>query len=180
MAAATHVVLLRAVNVGGKNRLPMKALADLLGEVGCGGVRTYIQSGNAVLTAIAAVARRLSERLAAALLAEHGLRVPVVVRSAAELREVVRRNPFPQAVESERLFVAFLSEAPAPAAVKALDPDRSPPDTFEVRGREVYLWLKSGVAGTRLGTDYLDRTLGVVSTIRNWRTVVTLLEMLDG
>jgi uncharacterized protein (DUF1697 family) len=179
-AAATHVVLLRGVNVGGRNRLTMEALARLLEAAGGRGVRTYVQSGNAVFSAGAAVARRVPAELARRLEEALGLQVPVVVRAAEELRELVRRNPFPQgAADPRRLHVAFLAEAPSPAAARALDPARSPPDAFAVRGREVYLWLPNGVAGTRLTNDYLDRTLGTVSTIRSWRTVLALEGLLD-
>jgi len=175
--AATHVVLLRGVNVGGRNRLTMAALAQLLEAAGGAGVRTYVQSGNAVLSAGAAEARRLPAELARRLEVALGLKVRVVLRTADELREVVRRNPFPEvAREPKRLHVAFLDEPPSPAAARALDPARSPPDAVVLRGRELYLWLPTGTAGTT--NDYLDRTLGAVSTIRNWRTVLALEALL--
>lgn len=178
--AATHVVLLRGVNVGGKNRLPMATLTGLLEAAGGQGVATYLQSGNAVLAVTAAVARRLPAEVERRIEAALGLRVPVVVRTVEEFREVVRRNPFPGAARTPRHHhVAFLAGAPSAAAVAALDPARSPPDAFEVQGREVYLSLPNGAAGTRLTNDYLDRTLGTVSTLRNWRTVLALAALLE-
>lgn len=91
------------------------------------------------------------------------------------------RHPFSEgAVEPRLLHVAFLADAPEAAAVKALDPLRSPPDRFVVRGREVYLWFPNGSARSRLTTDYLDRTLGTTSTWRNWRTVQELTALLAG
>lgn len=180
-AAATHVVLLRGVNVGGKNRLPMKELVALLQAAGGEEVRTYIQSGNAVLKASAAVARRLPADLEGRIEARLGLRVPVILRTAQELHRVAARHPFSEgAVEPRLLHVAFLADAPEAAAVKALDPLRSPPDRFVVRGREVYLWFPNGSARSRLTTDYLDRTLGTTSTWRNWRTVRELAALLAG
>jgi uncharacterized protein (DUF1697 family) len=178
-AAASHVVLLRGVNVGGKNRLSMKELEALLQAVGCEAVRTYIQSGNAVLRASPAVARRLPEVLSARLEARFGLTVPVIVRTAEALREVARRHPLSSpGVEPRLLHVAFLSGEPTSAAVKALDPERSPPDRFEVRRREVYLSFPNGSARSRFTVDYLDRTLGTTSTWRNWRTVQELVARL--
>jgi uncharacterized protein (DUF1697 family) len=175
------VALLRGLNVGGRNVLPMEELKGLFADAGCADVRTYIQSGNVLFTATAALARRLPRLLSEAIATGFGHQVPVVVRSADELREVATRNPFPEAAAApKRLHVAFLAEAPTPAAVKALDPARSPPDAFVVRGREVYLSLPNGVAGTRLTNDYLDRTLATVSTLRNWRTVKELVALLDG
>lgn len=178
--AATHVALLRGINVGGHRLLPMKELTGLFADAGCGDVRTYIQSGNVLFRAPASLAARLPRVISEAIAAGFGHQVPVVVRTAEELHEVVRRNPFPEAAAPRQLHVAFLAEAPGAAAVRALDPGRSPPDAFLVRGREVYLSLVNGVAGTRFTNDYLDRALGTVSTLRNWRTVEALVALLDG
>jgi uncharacterized protein (DUF1697 family) len=174
------VALLRGINVGGHRLLPMRELVGLFADAGCGDVRTYIQSGNVLFSAPASLAARLPRVISEAIVAGFGHQVPVVVRSAEELHEVVRRNPFPRAAGPKQLHVAFLAEAPGAAALRALDPGRSPPDEFAVRGRDVYLSLPNGVAGTRFTNDYLDRTLGTVSTLRNWRTVEALVALLDG
>jgi uncharacterized protein (DUF1697 family) len=180
-AGATHVVLLRGVNVAGKNVLPMAELTQLLERAGCRDVRTYIQSGNAVFGASAAVAAGLAARLSAAIEAHHGLRVPVVVRTVAELRAAAAQNPYlAEGEDTKRLNVAFLQQAATASAGKALDPKRSPPDRFTLRGRELYLCLPNGVGKTRYTSDYLDRTLGTVCTIRNWNTVLALCELADG
>ena len=180
-AAVTHVALLRGINVGGKNLLPMTELAALFEAAGCAGVRTFIQSGNVLLAAPAAVARRLPERIGSLIEERHGLRVPVVLRTAAELRRVAAGHPLSQAGADPRfLHVAFLAAAPDRAAVARLDPARSPPDAFAVVGRDVYLSLPNGAGRTRLTNDYLDRTLGTTSTLRNWNTVRKLAEIVGG
>jgi uncharacterized protein (DUF1697 family) len=76
--------------------------------------------------------------------------------------------------------VMFLADLPSPVSVDNLDPDRSPPDTFVVRGREVYLQLPDGVARTKLTNGYFDSKLATTSTGRNWRTVTKLLELMEG
>jgi uncharacterized protein (DUF1697 family) len=180
-ATATHVVLLRGINVAGKNMLPMAELTRLLEQVGCRDVRTYIQSGNAVCSASAPVARSLATKLSAAIEARHGLRVPVVVRTVAELRVAAKANPFlAEGEDLKRLNVAFLQQPATAGAGKALDPGRSPPDRFTLRGRELYLCLPNGVGKTKYTSDYLDRTLGTVCTIRNWNTVLALCELAEG
>ena len=88
------VALLRGINVGGKNRIAMSDLADVFASAGCGEVRTYIQSGNVLFTASPALLGRVPERVSREIAARFGLRVPVVVRTADELRECVRRNPY--------------------------------------------------------------------------------------
>jgi len=173
-----HVALLRGINVGGKHPVPMPELAALFAGAGCGDVRTYIQSGNVIFRADAALAARLPALAAEAIRERFGFPVPVVLRRADELAAAAAANPFlAEGAEPKALHVAFLADAPAPAAVAGLEPDRSPPDRFLVVGREVYLHCPNGVARTRLTTAWLDSRLATVSTLRNWRTVLTLARM---
>lgn len=165
-----HVLLLRGVNVGGRNRLAMRDLVAVVEAAGGRGARTYIQSGNVVCALDPAAAADVAREVEAAITARHGVRSPVVVRSRSSWEEVLRAEAFPGADEAT-LHVAFLAEAPAAERAARLDPDRSPGDRFVLRGREVFLHLPNGVAGTRLTNDWLDRALGTVSTVRNWRTV---------
>ncbi len=174
-----HVALLRGVNVGGKNLLSMKVLAEIFAASGCTDVKTHLQSGNVVLRARAATARRLPAAVSAAIEARTGLSVRVVQRTADELLEVARAHPLAKKGDDPRtLHVAFLAAVPAPAAAAALDPSRSPGDTFLVRGREVFLRLPGGVGKSKLTNDYLDRTLGTFSTVRGWNTVQALAALL--
>lgn len=172
---ARHIALLRGINVGGKNKLPMKTLRALLEGLGCADVATYIQSGNAVFDGSATLAKALPEKLAQAIDRELGLSVPVVLRSAAQWHEVAAGYPFD--AEDDAVHVAFLADKPTAARVRGLDPDRSPGDSFEVVGREVFLHCPNGVARSKLTNAWLDRALGTVSTSRNWRTVQKLAEM---
>lgn len=168
-----HIVLLRGINVGGKNLLPMKELARLCTALGASNVRTFIQSGNVALDI--AHAATLAHDLQQAICHEFSLTVPVVLRTAAELAEVLAHNPWPER-DLNWLSVAFLAGTPTPAQVAALDPERSPPDVFQVRGREVYLHTPNGLGRTKLTNAWLDSKLGTVSTVRNWRTVQTLVD----
>jgi len=173
-----YVALLRGINVGGKNKLPMKDLAAMFSAAGCASVETYIQSGNVVFEAHPAVAERLPATIAGTILERWRYRVPVVVRTADEVKDVARGNPFVAAGQSpDALHVVFLADKPRPAGVASLDVRRSPPDEFAVRGREIYLRLPNGVARSKFTNAYFDSTLGTTSTVRNWRTVLKLVEM---
>jgi len=176
-----YVALLRGINVGGKHLLPMRDLVPLFGEAGCSDARAYIQSGNVVFHARPALARRVPALIGKAVEDRFGLRVPVVVRNADELRAVTKGNPFLKGgADIATLHVAFLADSPSAAAVAALDPDRSPPDRFAVRGREIYLQYPNGAARTKLTNQYFDSRLSTTSTARNWRTVLKLLELAGG
>ena len=176
-----YVALLRGINVGGGNRLLKRELVAIFEAAGCTDIRTYIQSGNVVFGATSALAERLSVRISAAIAVSHGYQVPVVVRTAADFARIVHSNPFLAAgTDPAKLHVGFLAATPEPARVATLDPDRSPPDAFAVRGCEVYLHFPNGVARSKLTNVYFDRTLGTVCTIRNWRTVCKLHQMASG
>ena len=173
-----HVALLRGINVGGKNILPMKDLAAMFVAAGCRDVTTYIQSGNVVFSAAAGTLKKMPATIAAKVADDFGYRVPVIVRSHEELSIVIRRNPFlnPEAYQ-KILHVAFLADAPGAEAISKLDPDRSPPDRFAVIGRDVFLHLPNGGGNTKLTNAWLDSKLSTVSTVRNWATILKLHEM---
>ncbi len=173
-----HVALLRGINLG-KRRLPMKDLTRIFEVAGCAEVRTYIQSGNVVYRAGAALARRIPGLVEAAIAERFGFDAPVVIRTAAEMAAILRANPYPDQAEAnpKSVHVGFLRDEPPVRAVAALDPDRSPPDTFVVDGCEIYFHFPNGMAKSKLTNPWFDSRLGTVSTMRNWRTVTTLEEM---
>jgi uncharacterized protein (DUF1697 family) len=177
---SSYVALLRGVNVGGKNKLPMKDLAELFVAAGCRDVRTYIQSGNVVFRTGTGVAAKISRVIAAGITDRFGFKSPVVLRSADEMKAVVAENPFlANGGSDDGLHVMFLADHPAADSVTALDPRRSPGDTFIVRGRDIYMHLPNGAGVSKLTNAYFDSKLATVSTGRNWRTVTTLLEMMN-
>ena len=156
----------------------MKDLAAMFTAAGCGSVSTYIQSGNVVFEAAAPLTRRIPSLIESAISESFGYRVPVVVRAGAELTKIARGNPFLRAgADPGTLHVAFLADAPAAPRLKTLDPGRSAPDAYAVRGREIYLHCPNGFARTGLTNAYFDSKLGTTSTVRNWKTVEALLEL---
>jgi uncharacterized protein (DUF1697 family) len=179
VTAGTFVALLRGINLGGKNRLPMKDLVAIFERAGCVEVRHYIQSGNVVFGAKAELRTKIAGLVAQAIERHHGLKVPVVVRTAAEMRAVVGGNPYLDAdvADAKKLHVMFLADRPSKERAATLDPRRSPGDAFELRGRDVYLCLPNGVARTKLTNAYFDAALRTTSTGRNWNTVLKLAEM---
>ena len=174
-----YVALLRGVNVGGKNRLPMADLRDIFTAAGCAAVQTYIQSGNVVFEAGQDLAERVPEIVTRAIRRRFGYETAVVMRSREELRRVVASNPFDTSGDPRFLHVAFLEDTPGAEAVSRLDPQRSPPDAFAVRGHNVHLHYPNGVARSKLTNEYLAAQLQTASTMRNWRTVLSLLKMVD-
>jgi uncharacterized protein (DUF1697 family) len=174
----THVALLRGINVGGKKKLPMKDLVAMFERAGCTHVRNYIQSGNVVFEAGADLAGRIDGLIRAEIERRFGHRVPLVMRTAGEMAKVARGNPLLLAgADVDALHVMFLADLPGKKESARLDASRSPPDTFVVMGREIFLSCPNGVARSKLTNAYFDGALGTTSTGRNWRTVLKLAEM---
>jgi uncharacterized protein (DUF1697 family) len=174
----THLALLRGINVGGKNALPMKELAQMFSDAGCTNVRTFIQSGNVIFEAPGG-APKLGELVTAKIEKKFGYRVPIVVRTSEQLLKTIRGNPFLKAgVDEKWLHVYFLADSPSARAIAGLDPARSAPDVFHARGQEVYLHLPNGMARTKLTNAYFDSKLSTICTARNWATVLKLSEMM--
>ena len=157
----------------------MADLRDIFAAAGCTAVQTYIQSGNVVFEAARDLAERVHEIVTETIHRRFGYETAVVLRSSEELRQVVSSNPFDTSGDPRFLQMAFLEDTPGAEAVSRLDPDRSPPDAFAVRGRNVHLHYPNGVARSKLTNEYLAAQLQTASTMRNWRTVLKLLEMVD-
>lgn len=169
-----YAALLRGINVGGNNKVPMPRLKALFEELGHADVVTYIQSGNVVFRAKRADAGAIERRITEVF----GFDMAVVLRTGAELAAAASGNPFlVRGAETKPLYVVFLDRKPSAGAVAELDPDRSPGDRFSVNGREVYLDLATGAGRTKLNLDYLERRLKVKGTARNWNTVLKLVEL---
>jgi uncharacterized protein (DUF1697 family) len=177
----TQVALLRGINVGGKNKLPMKDLAAMFAVAGCSDVRHFIQSGNILFRAAPRVSANLPDVIAKAIKIKFGFGAPVLLRTIEEMEAVVARNPyFTKDVDENLLYVMFLAAQPDDAGIASLDPNRSQPDLYQVHGKEIFMHLTTGAAKTKLTNDYFDRRLATTSTSRNWRTVNKLLELMKG
>lgn len=172
-----YTALLRAVNVGGR-KVPMKELKAVFEEQGHREVVTYIQSGNVVFDGTGTAAA-LAKDLSSAIEDAFGLQTPVVLRSRAQLEQVIATNPYVSSkIEGNKLHVVFLGAKPTAKAIKTLDPDRSPPDEFTVIGREIYILAPNGVGNSKLTIDWFEKRLGTVGTNRNWNTVNKLLSLM--
>lgn len=158
----------------------MPELRELLTSEGFEDVRTYVQSGNVVLTtgrspsAVGAQSEQLfAERF--------GFDVDVIVRTADELAEVVARNPLGDVADDPKRYqVSFLESEPDPEVVARIASAAAESERLVAIGRELYAWHPGGVARSKLWAKLAGTGLGVRATARNWTTVETLLEMARG
>ena len=174
---ARHIVLLRGINIGSRNRIAMPELRKVLEAAGFDDVRTYVQSGNVVLSSgrSAAEVERACERQ---IEQSFGLDIDVVARTRAQVANVVERNPLAKvATDPKRYQVSFLSGKPAADVMRKLEEAAAEQERVVLAGREIYAWHPEGIGRSRLWTLLAGRGLGVTATARNWTTVSKLLEL---
>jgi uncharacterized protein (DUF1697 family) len=172
-----QVVLLRGVNVGGRNRLAMPALRAALEHAGMEDVTTYVQSGNVVLDS-AAKPDALARACEAVIAERFGLQVAAVARTRAELAAVVAHDPLGGVAESEKLYqVTFCAKAPDEQALAKVAERAVEGERIVARGREIYAWFPHGVGRSKLAAQLGRQDLGGVATARNWTTVTRLLAL---
>ena len=173
-----YIALLRGVNVGGNNKLPMKALAALCEAHGCLAVQTYIQSGNVVFRAGAKAAGGFSAALRARIKEDFGFETTLILRTAGELKAVTESNPFLKTgVDTKFLHVMFLAEKPNLVDVVKLNPVCDRDEAFSLQGREIFLYLPYGGGRSKMASYGYDKVLRTACSTRNWQTVTKLLAL---
>lgn len=172
------IALLRGINVGGNNRIPMSDLRTLCGELGWSDVQTYIQSGNIVFSA-SGKPGALETKLQRAIESHFGFSIPIIIRSAAEWPTYIKSNPFLDACKKEpHLVMLCLSKtSPKPDAAKNLLERAASGERIIQIGDALWIHFAGGVARSKLSPAVLDRMAGSPVTARNWLTVLKLQDM---
>lgn len=171
---SAYVILLRGINVGGHNKLPMQDLRETLEALGYESVQTYIQSGNVVLTA---GSEPDAESIASAIDKQFGFMPRVLVISAERFQAIARENPYKdEDLDGKFLHVWFLA-GKAAADTSGLEAHKGQTERFTLRKEAFYLSAPDGIARSKLAGD-AERLLGVEATGRNLNTVRKLLDML--
>jgi uncharacterized protein (DUF1697 family) len=169
-----HVALLRGINVGGRNAVPMKTLAACVADGGYADVATYIQSGNVVFR-MAGSRKAAATAIEDAIAAGTGHAVPVIMRTGKELRAVIEGNPYPE-LEGPKLHVFFV-DGKASTVVRDIDAEAFAPEAFTIATNEIYLALPNGMGRAKLPSKLLKPKPPAPVTARNWNTVRKLDEM---
>ncbi|GAB6990016.1 DUF1697 domain-containing protein [Paenibacillus pini] len=179
-----YIALLRGINVGGKNMIKMVELKRILGEMGLNRVQTYIQSGN-VLFESNEDEEQLRIRIEREIEVNFGFPVPVILRTADELRSIAASCPFTQqeiseaeaASETESLYVSIMLEEPTLDKIERLAVYRNENENYRNNGREIYFLFRNSVRNSKLATHM--HKLDVPATVRNWKTIRKLVTLVD-
>lgn len=173
----TYIALLRGINVGGRNILPMKDLVKILEDLGCTQVKTYIQSGNVVFNTENNNRDSLAEKISMSIEEQFKFKPKVLLLEAVKLEAAIKNNPFPTE-DGKALHFSFLESIPESPDLDALTSLKTDSEEFKLHEHIFYLYAPDGIGRSKLAAK-VEQKLGVELTARNWNTVSKLSEMLN-
>ena len=190
---ASHVALLRGINVGGRNKVPMADLREVVASLGHTGVTTYIQSGNVLFSSAETDTAKLAAALEAAIAERFGIWASVVVLSRAELAAVLAGNPYPDEPNPRLVHVVFLNAEPPGdllariSAAEGAAAAKGSRDTVQAAGQVLFLHTPDGFGTSELGQAVFKiitppakgKKHSLAATARNWATATKLLSLCD-
>ena len=170
----TYIIILRGINVSGKNKLPMADLRELLNDLGLQNVQTYIQSGNIILDAEetkSIVCKKIKEGINS----KFGYDVPVLARTVEEWKKAIDENPYANREDDKKMYFTFLGAIPKE---KTIAVNKAAGDEYTIVNDTVYLYCEGGYGKTKLSNNLFERKLKVTATTRNYKTTMKLMEMI--
>ena len=176
---AVIVSMLRGVNVGGHNKIKMDALRALYESLKLRDAKTYLQSGNVIFRTEERDLPRLTKRIEDGIERKFRFRPDVILRTAAEMREVIAKNPFAKrhGMEPSKLLVSFLASDPGEEARERVRQMKCAPEELRIEGRELYIYFPNGIGRSKLSPGALEKALKTAGTGRNWNSVTNMLEI---
>ncbi len=175
------VSLFRGINVGGHQAIRMDELKDLHESLGLKDVVTYIQSGNVVFTSDDADLAQLPRQIEDGFAQKFGFHVKVIVRTSAELRDIIANNPFQNQPmkEPKWVVVLFLATRPDSTALADLQKTYVGPEELYLIGQELYIYYPNGIGRSKLSLTLIEKKLKTIGTGRNWNTILQLQKLIQ-
>lgn len=172
----TYIAFLRGINVGGNRKLPMADLRAFAQGLGLKIVQTLLQSGNLVFTSSVKSSAALEKTLEAETKKHFALDIDFMVRSAAQLNEVIARNPMPDQAKNDpsHLLIMFLKAPASAAGVEAIRATITGPEIVHADGAHLYIDYRDGIGTSKLTGAIIERKLATKATGRNWNTLTKL------
>lgn len=169
----TYIVLLRGINVSGKNKLPMAELQNLLSILGFSEIQTYIQSGNIVLKSDKKPIE-ISEEIRRKIELDFNYKVPVLVKTVKEWQKIINENPYKE-VEEKQQYFTFLSTIPEKVSIEV----DTKQDEFMVIDNVIYVNAVGGYGKTKLNNNFFEKKLKLIATTRNLKTTIKMLALAE-
>lgn len=175
-----YITLLRGINLGNKRKILMASLRKSFEKLCFSDVLTYIQTGNVIFFSEKKNDKlKLSEKIKLMIFSDYGFDVPVIIRTAIELDEIILNNPFlgEDDLKIENLHVTFLDNIPSKENIQKLEPFSCAPDKFKIVGNNVFIYCPRKYSETKLGNNFFEKKLNVTASTRTWRTILKLSEL---
>jgi uncharacterized protein (DUF1697 family) len=173
---ATYILLLRGVTPSGKNRVPMARLREILEDAGFANVRTYIQSGNALVDT-GLTAYEVEEQVHDIIKTHIGADLTVIARTAAQLEAALDNNPFGAGHDISRVFFVLFAEPPPADRVRELQSRDYSPEELAFGNYAAYMYIPGQYGRGTLSGGFLEKVLGIRATMRNYNTLRALARM---
>jgi uncharacterized protein (DUF1697 family) len=177
----TYISILRGINVSGHKIIKMDALKNMCINLGFNNVQTYIQSGNIVYKFRQTETNNLNKMISETILNTFGFEVPVVTKSAEQLQEIIKNNPFTKDTHFDPAFfhITFLSDSPDSSKIQLLDQAELKNDKFALIDKAIYLYCPNSYSSSKLSNCFIENKLKVTATTRNWKTVNELMNLAE-
>lgn len=177
---ATYIALLRGINVSGQKMIKMVELKAMFESIGLEAVQTYIQSGNVLFQSVDLMENEMVEKIHSAILERFGFEVDVQVFTVSNWNQIIANNPFVRRdnLDEAKLYVSLLAKEPLAVDVEKLASFAFQEETYHLIDRAVYLYVPKGYGNAKLSNNFLENKLKVSATTRNWKTMLTLRDML--
>ena len=178
---AVIISMLRGINVGGHNKIKMDALRALYESLKLQDAQTHVQSGNVIFRSDERDIARLTKRIEEGIERKFGFRPSVILRTVAEMKDVIARNPFAKrrGIEPGKLLVSFLASDPGEEGREKVRQMKCDPEEMRIEGREIYIYFPNGAGRSKLPWAGLGKMLKTQGTGRNWNSVTKMLEMAE-
>ena len=175
----TYIALLRGINVGGHKKIKMAELKEHLKTLNFEQVSTYIQSGNIVFNSPNDSIHDLEEQIHEMILEQYGFDVPVIIKTAKELKHVIDHHPYIDhpSYDIDRTYITYLNKAPDPSLIKQLAATDFSPEEYVIDQANIHFYSPKGYGKAKMNNNLFENKLKVKATTRNWKTTLKLLEM---
>ncbi|MEM7674219.1 MAG: DUF1697 domain-containing protein [Verrucomicrobiota bacterium] len=176
----THAAFVRGINVGGRNKVPMKALRDVCEKIGCESVETLLQTGNVLFSGVASE-KDLESVFEEAIESRFGFFASVTIRKVVDLVEIFETSPFADvaAIDPSRVILYFSKKPIRAEAQSELAKRAAGQEVIRTFNDGLWIYFPNGIGRSKLTPAVIDKASGSASTGRNWKTVKTLINRFE-
>jgi uncharacterized protein (DUF1697 family) len=171
----TYIVFLRGINVGGHKKFPKASQLEILSELNLQNPKVYLHTGNWVFESSESK-EILESKLLKAIREKQGWEVPILLKTASELEEIMNNSPFSEEVIQKSYFI-LLKNKPSFERIQLTTTLSHPNEKFHITENCVYVYYTYGAGNAKMGNTFFENKLKVAATARNYNTMMAILDI---